>query len=439
MKNKIIIILSIIIIMITSIFLYDKLTYNKINLKTISIDNENITLIDDDNIIYTFTSDIFNVSIEDNLKIKYKGIIDKNKTNQNIEIVKYEIIEDETKEKSYEDKLFASYYDEASITLEKLSLEEKIGQLILARYNEDSAIEDIQNYHLSGFVLFEKDFKYKTKSEVIEMITNLQKNSKIPLLIAVDEEGGQVVRVSSNPNLSDERFKSPQELYSLGGIDEIRKDTIEKSNLLSSLGINLNLAPVVDITTNSSDYMYERSIAKSKEITSMYAKTVINASHSTNVSYTLKHFPGYGNNIDTHTGSSIDTRSYEDILNNDLMPFKEGIDEKAESVMISHNIVTSIDPNNPASLSKNIHNLLRNHLNFSGIIITDDISMGATKDIEEANLKATLSGNNLIITSDYEKTFNEILESVNSNKISEELINRLALDVIAWKHYKGLM
>ncbi len=441
-KKKITIFLSIIIIIIiviSSLFIYDKLTYPRIYLKVISIDEENVTLIDKSNIIYTFDKYLTDVSINDNLKIKYQGNLDKNKTTQNIEIIKYEIIEDNIKANSYEDKLFSSYYEKASITLEKLSLEEKIGQLILARYNEESAIEDIKKYHLGGFVLFEKDFKNKTQSEVINMINNLQENSQIPLLISVDEEGGKVVRVSSNPKLSDERFKSPQELYSLGGLDEIKKDTIKKSNTLANLGINLNLAPVVDITTNSSDYMYDRSISKSKEITALYAKTVIEASQGTNVSYTLKHFPGYGNNVDTHTGSSIDNRSYEDILNNDLLPFKEGINAKAESIMISHNIVESIDPDNPASLSKNIHNLLRNHLKFSGIIITDDISMGAIKDTKDANIKAILSGNNLIITSDYEKTYNEIIESVNNNTISEELINRLALDVIAWKYYKNLM
>ena len=154
--------------------------------------------------------------------------------------------------------------------------------------------------------------------------------------------------------------------------------------------------------------MYNRSLGQNTEITSNYAKTVIEASKGLNVSYTLKHFPGYGNNSDTHTNSSVDNRSYEDIVNNDLPPFKSGIQVGAESILVSHNIVNSIDGANPASLSSNVHNLLRNELSFTGIIITDDLVMGATSSIENATLKAVLAGNDLIITTDYEDSFNQI-------------------------------
>jgi len=163
------------------------------------------------------------------------------------------------------------------------------------------------------------------------MINELQEAAKIPILTAVDEEGGTVVRISSNPNLVSERFASPRELYLSGGLDEIRKDTIEKSNLLSKLGINLNLAPVIDVSTDPNDYMYKRTIGENTQITSRYAKTVIEASKLNNVSYTLKHFPGYGNNDDTHNSSVTDTRTYDDILNNDLPPFEAGINAGAEA------------------------------------------------------------------------------------------------------------
>ena len=95
----------------------------------------------------------------------------------------------------------------------------------------------------------------------------------------------------------------------------------EKSNLLYNLGINVNLAPVVDVSTNSTDYMYDRALGENTDITSKYAEVVIEASKGLGVSYTLKHFPGYGNNNDTHTGTVVDERSYEDILKNDIPPF----------------------------------------------------------------------------------------------------------------------
>lgn len=163
--------------------------------------------------------------------------------------------EDNIIEETNEDELFSKYYLFADNKLKSMSLDEKIGQILLARYNDETALEDIENYYLGGFIMYEKDFKDKSKDDVINMIKKLQNNSKIPLIIGVDEEGGKVVRVSSNPLLVENKFKSSQELYSLGGFDEIRKDTINKSKILSDLGINLNLAPVVDVSTDPGDYI----------------------------------------------------------------------------------------------------------------------------------------------------------------------------------------
>ena len=271
------------------------------------------------------------------------------------------------------------------------------------------------------------------------MISLLQENSKIPLLTAVDEEGGTVVRISSNPELASSKFLSPRELYTTGGFELIEEDTLNKSKLLNSLGLNLNLAPVVDVSTNPDDYMYKRSIGENTEITSEYAKVVIEASKGTKVSYTLKHFPGYGNNEDTHTASATDNRSYDDILNNDLPPFESGIEAGAEAILVSHNIVNSIDPDNPASLSASVHNLLRNKLDFTGIVITDDLSMGATSSINNNALKAIIAGNDLIITTDYKNSIESIKNAIENGDLSEEIIDRLAFRVIAWKYYKGLM
>jgi len=415
----------------------------KLNAIVVSINDDNITLIDKDDVIYTLTNTYNNVNIGDNLVIEYTGILNKNNNTQNIEIVNYTIAKESQNnnvQKNYQDNgIFSAYYKMAYNKLQELSLDEKIGQLILARYPKENLIEDLEKYKLGGYIFFEKDFKNKSKTEVKEMINEVQNNSDIPLLIAVDEEGGKIVRVSSNPNLASESFKSSKELYSQGGMEAIRKDTVNKSKMLSNLGINLNLAPVVDVSTNPDDYMYERTIGESTEITSLYAETVIKASKGLGVSYTLKHFPGYGNNIDTHIGSAIDNRSYEYILEHDIPPFKKGIDAGAEAVLVSHNIVNSIDSNNPASLSTKVHNLLRNDLEFTGVIITDDLYMGATNEIDNAAVLALQAGNNIIITTDYADDFNSIKDAVQNKIISEQLIDKLAFKVLAWKYYKGLM
>lgn len=410
----------------------------------LSINESSITLRDSNHIIYTVNINATDVSIGDNVLIEYTGELNKNKEVQDILVEKYSVLpvsedKDNIPDSWQDDGIFSDYYTLAYNKLKTLTLDEKIGQLFLVRHPNDNAISDLKKYNFGGFVFFSPDFTKKTKENVINMINNLQANAKVPLLTSVDEEGGIVVRVSSNSLLSPYRFKSSQELYSLGGFSAIKEDIINKSKLLNSLGLNLNLAPVVDVSTNENDYMYTRSFGKNTELTSQYSKNVIEASKGTGVSYTLKHFPGYGNNVDTHTGSSIDTRTYENILNNDLPPFKVGIDAGAEAVLVSHNIVNSIDSNNPASLSISIHNLLRNELGFTGIVITDDLYMDAVSSIDDVAVKAILAGNDLIISTDYEKDIQDVKDAVNDGVISEDIIDRIAFRILSWKYYKGLI
>lgn len=408
---------------------------NELNVLVIKKENDIVSFLDNENIIYTFNLDS-DLNVGDNVLIKYDGKLNKNKEYQDVLLKDHKVLDD--KLDYLNNGIFKEYYKKVYDKLKDMTLEEKISQILLVRYPDDG-MEVLKENQFGGYVFFAKDFENKTYEEVKTMINDLQKVSKIPILTAVDEEGGKVVRISSNSNLANEPFKSSRELYLEGGFEAIKKDTINKSKLLFDLGINLNLAPVVDVSTDSSDYMYGRTIGENSEITSQYSKVVIKASKGLGVSYTLKHFPGYGNNLDTHDGKVIDNRSYEDILKNDLPPFKAGIKEGAEVVLVSHNIVSSIDPNNPASLSASIHNLLRNELGFTGIIITDDLAMGATNNIENATVKAILSGNDMIITTDYDGSIKSIKEALTNKVIDESLIDRLAFRIIAWKYYKKML
>ena len=438
---KVLVLLITICLLVCSLFIFDNNEEEEIEKPKnkelfgiiIKTDNELLTVQDKDNIIYVFKKNNDLIS-GNNVKIEYKGNLDKNKEIQENEIISYEKVD----KNIYLESMFDKYREEALEKLNKMSLDEKIAQIFLVRY-PDSGVDTLKKYQFGGYVFYAKDFENKNYDEVKRMISDLQDVSKIPILTAVDEEGGKVVRVSSNPNLVNEPFKSSRELYLEGGFETIKEDTINKSKILFDLGINLNLAPVIDVSTNSNDYMYSRALGEDSSVTSHYAKEVIKASKGLWVSYTLKHFPGYGNNLDTHEDVVIDKRSYESILKNDFPPFETGIDEGAEAVLVSHNIVNSIDSNNPASLSISIHNLLRNKLHFKGIIITDDLAMGATKDIDGATLKAILSGNDLIITTDYEKSINSVKEAISNKVIDESLIDRLAFRIIAWKYYKKML
>lgn len=387
-----------------------------------------LTLLFEDNTISNINSlNDASLEIGNTIKITYDNELDPLKEKQDIKIINYQKEKDNFFLK--EDGFLSSYYNKAYQKLKELSQKEKIGELFLLRYPDKL---NKVNY-VGGYVFYAKDFKNKSKSSITKMITSLQKNRNIKLLTAVDEEGGTVTRLSHIA-----KFSSPQQLYKEGGFSKIEEDTINKSKLLEELGLNLNLAPVVDISTNKDDYIYKRTLGEDEVLTSKYAKTVIEASKNYNVSYTLKHFPGYGNNIDTHYNSSLDTRTYEELVNKDLLPFEEGIKSGAEAILVSHNIVSALT-NDPASLSIIIHNLLRKNLNFKGIVITDDISMKAVSENNDSTLKALLAGNNLIITSNYQESYSEISKALQDNIIPEEYLDYLVLRNLAWKYSKNLI
>lgn len=159
--------------------------------------------------------------------------------------------------------------------LEGMTLEEKVGQMFIARCPETDAASKVTQYHLGGYILFARDFTGKTKEEVTASIQSYQNVAEIPLLIGVDEEGGTVNRVSKNTNLRETPFASPQELYAQGGWDLIRSDTQEKCQLLQSLGINLNFAPVCDVSQDPQDFIYVRSFGQDAEQTAEYVRTVV--------------------------------------------------------------------------------------------------------------------------------------------------------------------
>lgn len=338
--------------------------------------------------------------------------------------------------------LFHEYKKEAQEYLDKMTLEEKIGQMFLVRCPEEEQLDAFMALKPGGFILFGRDFEEKTRTEVIDNIKSYQEKSNTPMIIGVDEEGGTVVRVSSNRLLANERFKSPQELYELGGFDEIKKDAAKKSAFLADLGINLNLGPVADVSTDASDFMNKRAYGKSPEETGLYVKTVVEIMKKNNMSATLKHFPGYGNNSDTHTGSAYDKRPYINFEERDFIPFEEGIKAGVESILVSHNVVESIDSELPASLSGKVIDILRNKMEFTGIIMTDDLSMGAVSELtleKSTEATAVLAGNDMLIVTDFEKSCNSLLEAVKNGEIPMERIDESVLRILEWKFYKNLM
>ena len=313
-------------------------------------------------------------------------------------------------------ELFEDYYEEAEKYLKNLTIEQRIGQMFIPQFYPPIDYYEFPEVTPGGFLLFASAFNCGAKF-IKENIKKIQRasfnNTRLPLGFSVDEEGGIVNRVSKY--FRDKPFPSPQQIYNESGIEGILEIDQEKRNLLRKFYMNINLASVADVTSDPNAPLFKRTLARdAKEIAEYIAKDVEGYVND-NFTCCLKHFPGYGNNVDTHGGMAIDERSYETFLNEDFLPFEAGITQKVPMILISHNIVKCKDTEYPASLSIPWHKILREDLNFSGLLITDDLTMKAIKDfytLEKAAILAVKAGNDLIITGYYETQYNAVLQAV---------------------------
>ena len=325
--------------------------------------------------------------------------------------------------------------------LDTMTLAQKVGQMFLARCPEEYAPELASQYQLGGYLLFARDFEDRSHEQVADIIAGYQSAVSIPMFIAVDEEGGTVNRVSRNPLLRPEPFASPQDLYQQGGLQRIVEDTKEKCSLLSGLGVNLNLAPVCDLSQEPDDFIYDRSFGQDARHTAAYVREVVQTMTRSRMGSALKHFPGYGGNVDTHTGIAYDHRPCETFRSEDFLPFRAGIESGAGMVLVSHNVVVCMDDRLPASLSPEVHRVLREELGFGGVILTDDLVMdgaGEFGSAEEIAVLAVQAGNDLLCSSEFELQIPAVLDAVRSGKIPMEQIDRSVLRILRLKQSLGL-
>ena len=329
----------------------------------------------------------------------------------------------------------------------EMTLEEKVGQLFFVRCPETDAAEDVKTYHLGGLLLFGRDYKdvggaWLTEDAFASMLASYQAAADIPLFIGSDEEGGTVTRASRNPNLFSSPLKSPQELYAAAGMDGLLAETLRYNERLKALGINVNFAPVCDVSTDAGDFIYARSFGKDAQTTADYITRVVPVYEQAGVACVLKHFPGYGNNADTHTGIAVDERPYETFETADFLPFSAGIAESAPFVLVSHNIVNCMDDALPASLSPKVHEVLRGTLGFDGLIVTDDLAMDAVKAYAQNGSAAVLAlraGNDMIVTTDYQEQIPQVIAAVQSGEIDEREIDAHVYRVLRAKQALGLI
>lgn len=322
--------------------------------------------------------------------------------------------------------------------LSQMTLEEKIGQLFFSRVPEEGQLEALETYHLGGYVLFSRDMEDQTLDSLAETLTGYQAASRIPLLVASDEEGGWVTRIS---DLLEVPFASPMDLYQTGGLETVLEDTREKARLLRSLGIHTGLYPVADLAEDPDSFIYDRTLGEDLETTSHYISELVKVMGQERFGSTLKHFPGYGDNGDSHTDIIYDERSLAELQRRDLIPFAAGVAAGADSVLVSHNIVTALEEV-PASISPEVTRLLRQDLGFEGVIMTDDLDMAGLAEFmsqEEAAFAVLIAGNDMIMSSIYESQIPYLLDKVASGELTEDRLDQSVRRILTWKEKLGLL
>ena len=325
-----------------------------------------------------------------------------------------------------------------------MTLDEKIGQMMIIYYLKGSVDTTLKSslstVKPGGMILFGENFT--TYDNTINFIKEVKSSSSIPMFIAIDEEGGRVQRLTS---IKDTKVSYVPAMYYLGKMDDIdlTKDTGKViAQELKVFGINMDFAPVIDIYENpDNEVIGKRSFGTNYEIVSKHGIAMGNSLRDNNIIPVYKHFPGHGNtSTDSHVDLPIVTKTKEELLKDELIPFKKAIENDAEIIMIGHLAVPEITGDNtPASLSKEIiTDLLKNEMGYKGLVITDALNMGAiTKNYSEQEIyeMAINAGVDILLMPVNSKNaLNYIKESVNKGTISEERINESVRKILKLKY-----
>lgn len=386
------------------------------------------------------------------------NINSKNKSNSDIKMShndKKEDISDDKEEITQKETTSKADEDVLEI-LDSMTLDEKIYQMFFVTPESITNVSQvvkagsatkkaIEDYPVGGIIYFSNNFQSIEQTK--EMIKNTQSYSKIPLFIGVDEEGGIVQRLGSNPNMKTHKIEPMKEIADNGDKEDAYNVGKTLAEDLKKLGFNLDFAPVADLLINPDNTeIGNRSFGTDTQKVSIMVSGVVEGLEENGVSAVLKHFPGHGSTKDnSHNGYSKSTRTIEELRENEFIPFKVGINSGVDFVMISHlTPVNVIDEDIPASLSKEIiTDYLINELGFDGVVITDALNMGAISknySVEESSVMAVKAGvDMLLMPTDIKKAHLAIKTAIKNKEISEEQINKSVEKILKCKKDRGLL
>lgn len=324
--------------------------------------------------------------------------------------------------------------------VESMSQTEKLGQMVMIGIQgtkvDDDSLYMLNQYHMGGVILFDRNMENPEQVKQLTSDLQAQSNEKVPLFIGIDEEGGDVVRMA-------EKLTPPpsqKEIGATGDIEQAKTWAIKTAKSLKDIGINVNFAPVADVGSND-----KRSYSTDANTVIDFVRAATKGYQQENIIYSLKHFPGIGKGrVDSHVDSSSIDVAKEVLMAEDILPFKTIIDENDPNdyfILVSHLKYPALDEEYPASLSSKIMiDLLRNELGYKGIIITDDMEMGAVanhNDFRSIGVNAVKAGADIVLVChEYEhqkEVYLGLLDAVNSGEISQERIDESVKRIIKVK------
>lgn len=339
--------------------------------------------------------------------------------------------------------VIVSKTDPILVELNKLTLKEKIGQMIIAGFDgttSSNADTLLKNYKLGGVILFGTNIK--SPSQLVNLTNDIKtynKNNKVPLFISVDQEGGRVNRMPSavlnTPSARTIGNKNNMQYANNIG------NMISKE--LSSFGFNTDFSPVLDIQSNPKNTVIgDRSFGTNSSIVSKIGEGMMDGIHKGNTIPVIKHFPGHGDtSVDSHLELPIMNKDLSSLKKFELVPFNHAIKNHADMVMVAHILVKKVDSKYPASMSKSvITDLLRKQYGYNGVVITDDMSMGAIAkhyNLSNAAVTSINAGSNIILighgNENVKTIYNSIYTAVKNHKISEDTINKSVYKILSLK------
>ena len=347
--------------------------------------------------------------------------------------------------------------------LGSMSLQEKIGQLFIIRIdgldtslsvdqledidaigitqlNED-LIRTLNQYPVGGFILFDKNID--NPQQMTTLINQLKQQSKIDPFISIDEEGGMVSRLANNPNFNLPTFDNMEAIGNTNDPSQAYQLGLTIGNYLKDYGFNLNFAPVADVNSNPNNPVIgARAFSNDPHIVAQMVTSAIQGFHEAGIHTSIKHFPGHGDtSTDSHFEEVTTEKTLEALQQLELIPFEAGIIAKTDMVMMAHILTPNITNDSyPASMSKEIHTVLRETLNFEGLIITDSMSMKAISDqysAGEAAIQVFEAGGDIILMpANLKEAFDALVEHIQQHPDKEELLDMTVKSILKLKHQR---